>query len=118
MKSSYRWVIVACGALMTCVGIGRNVLARGLPAADVGGYRVVAHGHIDRHDSQFSGHGGRGVWLGRASDRLGARMVVMCGALLLGLGVGARESFNLAAAVPAHLWRFGGSRRRRVLCTR
>ena len=47
MKLQYGWVVVAAGALMGCVAIGATVLAGGVPAADVGGDRLVAHRHID-----------------------------------------------------------------------
>ena len=66
---------------MTCVAHRRDVLARGLPAADVGGHRLVARRHIERHDARFPGHGRRGASAGaRVSDRFGTRIVVLTGA--------------------------------------
>ena len=47
MRLQYGWVVVAAGALMGCVAIGCAVLAGGVPAADVGGDRLVAHRHLD-----------------------------------------------------------------------
>ena len=117
MKSSYRWVIVACGALMTCVGIGAMFsLAVYLQpmSVDTGWSRT---GISTAMTLDFLVMGAAGFGWGAASDRLGPRVVVMCGALLLGTWVGARELCNLAAAVPTHLWGDSGSRRRRVLCT-
>src|SRR3954454_8730898 len=80
-----------------------NVLTRGLPAAHVGGYRVVAHGHIDRHDSRFSRHGGCGVWLGRGKRQARAAGGGDVRGVAARTWAGARELFNLAAAVPTHL---------------
>ena len=87
MKSSYRWVIVACGALMTCVGIGAMFsLAVYLQpmSVDTGWSRT---GISTAMTLDFLVMGAAGFGWGAASDRLGPRVVVMCGALLLGLGL-------------------------------
>src|SRR3954447_3954461 len=87
MKSSYRWVIVACGALMTCVGIGAMFsLAVYLQpmSVDTGWSRT---GISTAMTLDFLVMGAAGFGWGAASDRLGPRVGVMCGALLLGLGL-------------------------------
>jgi len=87
MKSSYRWVIVACGALMTCVGIGAMFsLAIYLQpmSVDTGWSRT---GISTAMTLDFLVMGAAGFGWGAASDRFGPRIVVLCGAVLLGLGL-------------------------------
>jgi MFS family permease len=87
MKSSYRWVIVACGALMTCVGIGAMFsLAVYLQpmAADTGWSRT---GISSAMTLDFLVMGAAGFGWGALSDRIGPRFVVLAGAVLLGLGL-------------------------------
>jgi MFS family permease len=86
MKSNYGWVIVAVGALMTCVAMGAEFsLAVYLPpmAADTGWSRAGISGAMTL-DFLAMGLGGF-VW-GAVSDRFGPRPVVMTGAILLGAG--------------------------------
>ncbi|WGD53709.1 MFS transporter [Bradyrhizobium sp. CB1650] len=85
--SSYRWVIVACGALMTCVGIGAMFsLAVYLQpmSADTGWSRT---GISTAMTIDFLVMGAAGFGWGALSDRIGPRAVTLTGACLLGLGL-------------------------------
>jgi MFS family permease len=87
MKSSYRWVIVACGALMTCVGIGAMFsLAVYLQpmSVETGWSRT---GISSAMTIDFLVMGAAGFGWGALSDRIGPRLVVLAGAALLGLGL-------------------------------
>jgi len=87
MTSSYRWVIVACGALMTCVGIGAMFsLAVYLQpmSVDTGWSRT---GISSAMTLDFLVMGAAGFGWGALSDRIGPRLVVLAGAALLGLGL-------------------------------
>ena len=87
MKLSYRWVIVAIGALMTCVGIGAMFsLAVYLePMSAVTGWSRAGISSAMTLDFLVMGVASFG-W-GMASDRFGTRVVVLAGAVLLGLGL-------------------------------
>src|SRR3954462_3271014 len=87
MKSSYRWVIVACGALMTCVGIGAMFsLAVFLQpmSVDTGWTRT---GISTAMTIDFLVMGVAAFFWGAISDRYGTRLVVLLGSLLLGTGL-------------------------------
>jgi MFS family permease len=87
MNSSYRWVIVAVGALMTCVAIGSMFsLAIYLQpmSADTGWSRT---GISSAMTLDFLVMGAAGFGWGTLSDRFGPRPVVLAGAVLLGLGL-------------------------------
>ncbi|MEH2534187.1 MFS family permease [Bradyrhizobium sp. AZCC 1588] len=87
MGPSYRWVIVGTGALMTCVGIGAMFsLAVYLEpiSTETGWSRAGISGAMT---IDFLTMGIAGFAWGAASDRFGTRPVVLCGALLLGLGL-------------------------------
>ena len=87
MKLSYRWVIVAVGALMTCVGIGAMFsLAVYLEpmSASTGWSRA---GISSAMTLDFLVMGVASFGWGAASDRFGTRIVVLTGAVLLGLGL-------------------------------
>jgi MFS family permease len=87
MKLSYRWVIVAVGALMTCVGIGAMFsLAVYLQpmSAETGWSRA---GISSAMTLDFLTMGVAGFAWGTASDRFGTRAVVLAGAALLGLAL-------------------------------
>src|ERR1700733_9674361 len=87
MKLSYGWVIIAAGALMTCVGIGAMFsLAVYLQpmSAETGWSRA---GISSAMTLDFLAMGIAGFGWGAASDRLGTRTVVLSGAVLLGLGL-------------------------------
>src|SRR5260370_37868950 len=86
-KLSYRWVIVAIGALMTCVGIGAMFsLAVYLApmSADTGWSRT---GISSAMTLDFLIMGVASFGWGMASDRFGRRFVVLAGARLRGLGL-------------------------------
>lgn len=87
MKHNYGWVVVGVGALMTCVGFGAvfslAVLlqpishATGWSRAGVSGAMTLV----------FLTMGIAGFGWGTLSDRVGARVVVFAGSILLGLGL-------------------------------
>ena len=85
--SSYRWVIVAAGAVMTCVAIGSMFsLAVFLePMSTATGWGRTGISSAMTIDFLVMGVAGFG-W-GAASDRYGPRIVVLCGAVLLGAGL-------------------------------
>jgi MFS family permease len=87
MNFSYRWVIVAIGALMTCVGIGAMFsLAVYLePMSATTGWSRAGISSAMTLDFLVMGVASFG-W-GAASDRFGTRIVVLTGAVLLGLGL-------------------------------
>lgn len=87
MSLSYRWVIVAAGALMSCVAIGTMFsLAIFLEpmAIDTGWSRA---GISSAMTLNFLVMGLGGFAWGALSDRFGARIVVTIGAVLLGLAL-------------------------------
>ncbi|MET0676806.1 MAG: MFS transporter [Bradyrhizobium sp.] len=97
--SSYGWVVVAVGALMTCVGFGSMLsLAVFLqPISESMGWSrsgVSAAATID-----FLAMGLAAFFWGALSDRFGTRIVVLCGAVLLGAGL-------IAASQATTLWQF------------
>src|SRR5256884_4170682 len=87
MNFSYRWVIVAIGALMTCVGIGAMFsLAVYLePMSTSTGWSRAGISSAMTLDFLVMGVASFG-W-GAASDRFGTRIVVLTGAIMLGLGL-------------------------------
>jgi MFS family permease len=87
MKLSYGWVVVSAGMLMTCIGIGAMLsLAVFLqPIAMETGW---SRGGISTASTlNFLCMGGAGFAWGAMSDRLGPRVVVLLGSVLLGLGL-------------------------------
>ena len=87
MKRNYGWVVVAAGALMTCVAMGSMFsLAVFLqPVADATGWSRTGVSGAMTIDFLVMGVAGFG-W-GALSDRFGARVVVLAGAVLVGLGI-------------------------------
>ncbi|MGO8920652.1 MAG: MFS transporter [Stellaceae bacterium] len=87
MKLSYRWVIVGAGALMTCVGIGAmfSLAVYLQPMSAATGWSRAGISSAMTLDFLTMGVAGFG-W-GAASDRFGTRLVVLAGAVLLGLGL-------------------------------
>src|SRR6202158_5110870 len=87
MESSYRWVIVAVGALMTCVGIGAmfSLAVYLAPMSVATGWARAGISSAMTLDFLVMGVASFG-W-GAASDRFGTRIVVLAGAFLLGLGL-------------------------------
>ena len=87
MKSRYGWVVVAAGALMTCVGMGAMAsLAVFLqPIATATGWSRA--GVSSAMTLDFLTLGVAGFAWGALSDRFGARIVTLAGSVLLGLGL-------------------------------
>jgi MFS family permease len=87
MRNSYGWVIVAAGALMTCVALGAMFsLAVFLePLATATGWSRAGISSAMTLNFLVMGLGAFG-W-GVASDHFGTRIVVVLGALLLGLAL-------------------------------
>ncbi len=89
MKSEprYGWVMVALGALMTCVAIGAMfslaVFLR--PIVEATGWSTTAVSTA--MTLNFLAMGAAGFGWGALSDRVGPRPVVLAGAVLLGLGL-------------------------------
>src|SRR5436305_8157070 len=99
MKYSYGWIVVAAGALMTCVGFGSMLsLAVFLqPISESMGWSragVSAAATLD-----FLCMGVAAFFWGTLSDRFGTRIVVLAGSVLLGLGL-------VTASQAATLWQF------------
>jgi len=95
----YGWVIVAAGALMTCVGFGTMLsLAVFLqPISEAMGWSragVSAAATLDFLCMGFAAF----LW-GTLSDRFGTRIVVLAGSVLLGLGL-------VTASQATSLWQF------------
>jgi MFS family permease len=85
-SSSYGWVIVAAGALMTCVAIGAmfSLAVYLTPMAAATGWSRA--GISSAMSLNFLAMGVAGFAWGAVSDRFGPRIVVLSGAVLLGLG--------------------------------
>jgi len=83
----YGWVVVAAGALMTCVGVGAMFsLAVFLqPMSDSTGWSRA--GISSAMTLDFLAMGVAGFAWGALSDRFGPRPVVLSGSILLGLGL-------------------------------
>jgi MFS family permease len=84
---SYRWVIIGAGALMTCVALGAMFsLAIFLePMSTATGWSRAGLSSAMTLNFMMMGLGNFG-W-GAASDRFGTRVVVLIGAVLLGLAL-------------------------------
>jgi MFS family permease len=96
---NYGWVVVGAGALMTCVGFGTMLsLAVFLqPISQAMGWSVAGISAAATLDFLFMGFAAF-AW-GTLSDRFGARIVVLSGSLLLGLGL-------VSASQAQSLWQF------------
>jgi MFS family permease len=84
---SYRWIIVAVGALVTCVAVGAMfslAVFLGPMSVSTGWGRATISTAMTL---DFLIMGVAGFAWGTASDRFGARIVVLCGAVLLGAGL-------------------------------
>ena len=86
-ESRYGWVLVATGALMTCIAAGAMfslaVFLRRI-TADTGWSTTAVSGAMTLN---FLAMGAAGFGWGALSDRIGPRPVVLSGAVLLGLGL-------------------------------
>lgn len=87
MRTSYGWVVVALGALMTCVAVGAMFsLAVFLqPITEATGWSRA--GVSSAMTLNFLMMGLAGFAWGTLSDRFGPRIVVLAGGVLLGLGL-------------------------------
>ena len=104
MKVQYGWVMVAIGALMTCVAIGAMFsLAVFLDpmTRDTGWSRA---GISSAMTLNFLAMGFAGFGWGALSDRFGTRKVVLAGSVLLGLGLVAASR---ATSQPAFILVYG-----------
>ncbi len=95
----YGWVVVAAGALMTCVGFGTMLsLAVFLqPISESMGWSRAGVSAAATFD--FLCMGVAAFFWGALSDRFGTRIVVLAGSVLLGLGL-------VTASQAAQLWQF------------
>src|ERR671914_1584755 len=87
MTNRYGWVMVAIGALMTCVAVGAMFsLAVFLEpmSRDTGWSRAAISSAMSLN---FIAMGVAGFGWGALSDRIGTRKVVLAGSVLLGVGL-------------------------------
>src|SRR5256885_623229 len=98
-RFDYGWVVVAAGALMTCVGFGSMLsLAVFLqPISESMGWSRAGVSAAATLDFLFMGFAAF-AW-GTLSDRFGTRVVVLAGSVLLGIGL-------VAASQAQSLWQF------------
>jgi MFS family permease len=87
MSSGYRWVIVAAGALMSCVAIGAMFSLAIFLEPMAAATHWSRAGISSAMTLNFLVMGVGGFAWGAASDRFGARPVVLIGAALLGLAL-------------------------------
>lgn len=87
MKRHYGWVVVAAGALITCVAMGAlfSLAVFLQPMASATGWSRT--GISTAMTLDFIAMGVAGFGWGALSDRYGARIVVLCGTVLLALGL-------------------------------
>jgi len=98
-RLNYGWVVVAVGALMTCVGFGTMMsLAVFLqPMSETMGW---SHAGISGAATlDFLGMAFSAFFWGAMSDRFGTRIVVLSGSILLGIGL-------ITASQAQSLWQF------------
>ncbi len=98
-RFDYGWVVVAAGALMTCIGFGTMLsLAVFLqPISKAMGWSTAGVSAAATLDFLCMGFAAF-AW-GTLSDRYGTRIVVLAGSLLLGLGL-------VSASQAQELWQF------------
>jgi MFS family permease len=98
-RFNYGWVVVGAGALMTCVGFGSMLsLAVFLqPISEAMGWSRAGVSAAATLDFLFMGVAA--FFWGTLSDRFGTRIVVLCGSVLLGLGL-------VTASQAQSLWQF------------
>ena len=99
MKVSYGWTIVGIGALMTCVSIG-SMMSLAVFLAPISETTGWSRGGVSATATlNFLFMGIAGFLWGAISDRYGTRIVVLCGAVLLGVAL-------IAASQVTSLWQF------------
>ena len=98
-RFDYGWVVVAVGALMTCVGFGTMLsLAVFLqPISEAMGWSRAGVSAAVTLD--FLCMGFAAFFWGTLSDRFGTRIVVLAGSIILGIGL-------VAASQAQTLWQF------------
>lgn len=99
MRISYGWIIVGIGALMTCVAMGA-MMSLAVYLAPISETTGWSRGGVSATATlNFLCMGVAGFLWGTLSDRYGTRIVVLCGAVLLGVGL-------VAASQATSLWQF------------
>jgi MFS family permease len=99
MKLFYGWVIVGAGIVITCIGMG-TMMSLGVflqPMAETMGWSRAGISMAALLNFISMGVGSFG-W-GALSDRFGTRAAVLCGGVLLGIGL-------MAASQAASIWEF------------
>src|SRR5246127_4402552 len=98
-RFNYGWVVVGAGALMTCVGFGAMLsLAVFLqPISEAMGWSRAGVSGAATLDFLFMA--AAAFFWGTLSDRFGARIVVLAGSAILGLGL-------VLASRAQSLWQF------------
>src|SRR5258708_2121281 len=89
MKIFYGWIIVGAGIVITCVGMG-TMMSLGVflePISQAMGWSRAGISIAGTFNFLAMGIGAF-LW-GALSDRIGTRVVVMCGGLVLALGLAA-----------------------------
>ncbi len=108
----YRWVIVAAGGLLGCVAFGAlfslPVFLR--PIAQATGWSIT--GVSTAMTIAFVAMAVGSIAWGSLSDRLGPRVVVLAGSILLAASLALASLTRVAPGVPAHLRRPGRRRNR------
>lgn len=99
MKIFYGWVVVAAGFVITCIGLGTAMslgvflepitTAMGWSRTDVSTAAVLT----------FLAMGAGSFFWGAISDRYGTRVVLLCGGVLLGIGL-------MSASQVTQVWQF------------
>src|SRR5713226_9337549 len=87
MKIFYGWIIVGAGIVVTCIGMGA-MLSLGIflqPIATGMGWSRTGISTVSLLNFLSMGVGSF-LW-GALSDRFGTRSVVLCGGVLLGIGL-------------------------------
>jgi MFS family permease len=87
MKIFYGWVIVGAGIVITCIGMG-SMLSLGIflqPMAEGMGWSRTGISTVSLLNFLSMGVGS--FFWGALSDRFGTRSVVLCGGVLLGIGL-------------------------------
>ena len=104
MNRGYGWVMVAIGALMTCVAVGAmfSLAVFLTPMSDQTGWSRAGISFAMTINFLVMAFGSFG-W-GAASDRWGARVVTLCGAVLLGAAL---TLASRADSLPAFQLTFG-----------